>query len=123
MKQTHNWPHLSAFVHVLYKREVDGKVSQEERIYLMSKQSNAQDTADLIRGHWQIENSLHWSLDVVMNEDFHRARKGNAPANFATLRRIALNIIKANSDKSSNRVKFKRAGWSNEFLKTLIQGF
>ena len=89
----------------------------------MSKQSTAQEAANLIRGHWQIENSLHWSLDVVMNEDFHRARKGNAPANFAALRRIALNIIKANNDKSSNRVKFKRAGWSNEFLKTLIQGF
>ena len=121
--QTHNWPHLSAFVHVLYKREVDGKVSQEERTYLMSKQSTAQEAANLIRGHWQIENSLHWSLDVVMNEDFHRARKGNAPANFAALRRISLNIIKVNNDKSSNRVKFKRAGWSNEFLKTLIQGF
>ena len=48
-----------------------------------------QAAASLIRGHWQIENSLHWSLDVVMNDDQHRARKDHAPANFAALRRIA----------------------------------
>ena len=77
----------------------------------------------MIRGHWEIENSLHWSLDVVMNDDQHRARKDHAPANFAALRRIALNIIKANPAKGSNRGKFKKAGWNNDFLKTLIQGF
>ena len=71
---------------------------------------NARAAATLIRGHWQIENSLHWSLDVVMNDDQHRARKGHAPANFTTLRRIALNIIKANPAKGSNRGKFKKAG-------------
>ena len=70
-----------------------------------------------------LENSLHWSLDVVMNDDQHRARKDNAPANFAALRRIALGIIKANTAKGSNRVKFKKAGWSNNFLRTLIEGF
>ena len=58
-----------------------------------------------------------------MNDDQHRARKDHAPANFATLRRIALNIIKANPAKGSNRGKFKKAGWSNDFLKTLIQSF
>ena len=83
----------------------------------------AQTAAALIRGHWQIENSLHWSLDVVMNDDQHRARKDHAPANFAALRRIALNIIKANPAKGSNRGKFKKAGWNNDFLKSLIQGF
>jgi len=55
--------------------------------------------------------------------DQHRARKDNAPANFAALRRIALSIIKANTAKGSNRVKFKKAGWSNDFLCKLIQGF
>ena len=84
---------------------------------------SAQATATLIHGHWEIENSVHWSLDVVMNDDQHRARKDNAPANVAALRRIALSIIKANSAKGSNRVKFKKAGWSNDFLSTLIEGF
>ena len=83
----------------------------------------AQAAASLIRGHWQIENSLHWSLDVVMNDDQHCARKDHAPANFAAFRRITLNIIKANSAKESNQGKFKKAGWSNESLKILIQCF
>ena len=69
-----------------------------------------------------MENSLHWSPDVVMNDDHHRARRDNAPANFAALRRIAPGIIKANTDKGSNRGKFKRPGWSSEFLRTLIMG-
>ncbi len=47
----------------------------------------------MIRGHWQIENNLHWSLDVILNDDQHRARKDNAPINFAVLGRIALNIM------------------------------
>ena len=119
----HNWPHLQAFVHVVSRRTTGDKTSRSERLYLLSKCLTAQAAASLIRGHWQIENSLHWSLDVVMNDDQHRARKDHAPANFAALRRIALNIIKANSAKGSNRGKFKKAGWSNEFLKTLIQGF
>ena len=72
------------------------------------------------RGHWGIENALHWVLDVVMNEDQARARKDHAPENLALLRRFALNIIKRNKDKGSNRLKFKRAGWDNRFLKKLF---
>ena len=120
---THKWPHLQSFVHVVSKRAVGDKTSHSERLYLLSKCNTAQAAATLIRGHWQIENSLHWSLDVVLNDDQHRARKDHAPANFAALRRIALSIIKANPAKGSNRGKFKKAGWSHDFLRTLIQGF
>ena len=123
LAETHQWPHLRAFVHVVSKRTEGNNTSLAERLYLLSKRPAAQAAATLIRGHWQIENSLHWSLDVVMNDDQHRARKDHAPANFAALRRIALSIIKANPAKGSNRGKFKKAGWSNNFLKTLIQGF
>ena len=120
---THKWPHLQSFVHVVSKRAVGDKTSHSERLYLLSKCNTAQAAATLIRGHWQIENSLHWSLDVVLNDDQHRARKDHAPANFAALRRIALSIIKANPAKGSNRGKFKKAGWSHDFLRTLIRGF
>ncbi len=116
---THKWPHLQAFVHVASRRAVGDKTSHAERLYPLSKCPAAQGAATLIRGHWQIGNSLHWSLDVVMNDDRHRARKDHAPANFAALRRIALSIIKANPAKGSNRGKFKKAGWSNDFLRTL----
>ena len=122
LTETHQWPHLGAFVHVVSKRSAGQRASSSERLYLLSKCVTAQAAATLIRGHWEIENSLHWSLDVVMNDDQHRARKDNAPANFAALRRIALGIIKANTAKGSNRVKLKKAGWSNDFLRTLIEG-
>jgi predicted transposase YbfD/YdcC len=78
---THRWPHLQAFVHVVSKRVIGDKASQSEQLYLLSKHHTAQTAATLIRGHWQIENSLHWSRDVVMNDDQHRARKNHAPPN------------------------------------------
>lgn len=123
LDDAHRWPNLKAFVHVTSTRELNGKSSQSGRVYLMSNRPVARDAAAIIRGHWRIENSLHWSLDVIMNDDQHRARKDNAPINFAALRRIALNIIKANTDKGSNRVKFKRAGWSDDFLRSLLNDF
>ena len=123
LTNTHKWPHLQAFVHVHSSRTMGDKTSHSERLYLLSKRPTAKVAASFIRGHWEIENSLHWSLDVVMGDDNHRARKDHAPSNFAALRRIALNIIKANPAKGSNRGKFKKAGWNNDFLKTLIQGF
>jgi hypothetical protein len=75
---------------------------------------------DTVRAHWTIENSLHWVLDVVMREDYARARKDHAPANLALLRRMALNTIQANQDKGSCRLKFKRAGGDDRFLHKLL---
>jgi len=71
---------------------------------------SAPEFLDTVRAHWTVENSLHWVLDVILHEDHARARKDHAPANLAILRRMALNAIKANQDKGSNRLKLKRAG-------------
>ena len=101
----------------------NGFISSQNALMPINVVAEHKTTARLIRGHWEIENSLHWSLDVVMNDDDHRARKDHVPENFAILRRIALNIIKGNPDKGSNRKKFQRAGWDNNFLTKLIQGF
>ena len=65
-------------------------------------------------------HSLHWVLDVVMNEDYARNRKDNGPNNLAVLRHIALNIIRKDTSKGSARVKFKRAAWNNDFLAKLL---
>ena len=121
--QTHDWPALKALVQVISTREIKGETTTATHTYLMSKELSAKETAAIIRGHWRIENNLHWSLDVVMGDDQHRARKGNAALNFAALRRIALNIIKANEEKGSNRLKFKRAGWNHDFLRSLVNDF
>ncbi len=74
----------------------------------------------MARAHWGIENALHWSLDVTMNEDQARNRKDNGPYNLAILRHLALNLISKEDSKGSNRVKFKRAGWNDDFLLKLL---
>jgi predicted transposase YbfD/YdcC len=73
-----------------------------------------------VRGHWGIENRLHWVLDVVFNEDRGRARKDNGPENFAILRRFAINIVRAHPARISMRQKIKRAGWDDAFLLDLL---
>ncbi len=113
----HDWPGLKAVATVTATRN-DGP--PQTRIYLLSEVITAKAAATLIRGHWGIENSLHWVLDVTMREDAHRARANNAPANFAMFRRAALNVIKADSSRGSNRIKFKRAGWDDNFLRKLV---
>jgi len=123
LDDTHKWPRIEAFVHATARRETNGRSRRSERVYLLSSCLSARDSAAAIRGHWQIENSLHWSLDVVMNDDQHHARKDNAPINSAALRRIALNIVKANTDKGSNRVKLKRTGWNDNFLRSHMRKF
>jgi predicted transposase YbfD/YdcC len=73
-----------------------------------------------VRSHWGIENRLHWVLDVVFNEDRGRTRKDNGPENFAVLRHLAVNIMRAHPARISMRQKVKRAGWDDAFLLDLL---
>ena len=73
-----------------------------------------------MRAHWDIENGLHWVLDVVMNEDQARNRKDHGPENLALLRRFALNLARLEPSKGSLRGKLKRAGWDDTFLTRLL---
>jgi predicted transposase YbfD/YdcC len=120
LQEQHHWPGLACVGKITATREKDGQSQIQTRYYLLSRVMEAHEFLDLVRNHWSIENSLHWVLDVVMREDHSRARKDHAPANLAILRRMALNTIKANPDKGSNRLKFKRAGWDDRFLRKLI---
>lgn len=99
----------------------DGITSTEQRCYLNSIPLNVHTFARAVRGHWGVENQLHWILDVSFNEDQSRARTGHAPENLSTLRCLALNLLKQNkSKKSSLRAKRKIAGWDNDFLRDLL---
>jgi predicted transposase YbfD/YdcC len=89
-----DWPGLKAFVMVAAQREVQGQVSTERRYYLSSRLADAATLGPAVRGHWGIENHLHWSLDVTFGEDQARMRTGNAAENFSVLRRIALNLFR-----------------------------
>ncbi|MFQ5567494.1 MAG: ISAs1 family transposase, partial [Paracoccaceae bacterium] len=105
LQERHHWPGLKAIGKVTAIREANGKTTRQSRYYLLSTTLSAERFNSVVREHWGIENRLHWVLDMVMNEDQARNRKDNGPNNLAILRHMALNIIKADTSKGSNRGK------------------
>jgi predicted transposase YbfD/YdcC len=102
-------------------REVGGKVSKEVRYFISSIQADAKKFANAVRSHWGIENSLHWVLDVTFNEDQCRVRRDLAAENLALLRKIALNILKADTTtKMSIRKKRKMSVWDDNYMLHLL---
>ena len=93
----------------------------ETRYYIMGAELSPERFRHAVRGHWAIGNSLHWVLDVTMNEDRQRNRTGNGPENLALLRRMALNVARIEPGKDAMRGKLKRAGWDNNFLLDTIR--
>lgn len=115
------WKDLKSFGMVESLRKVKGKTSWERRYFLSSIPLNAQRFAKAVRGHWGVENPLHWSLDVTFREDDSRARTKNSAQNVASLRRIALNLIKKNPQKKiSQRQKRIYAALDTTFLEELL---
>lgn len=97
-------------------------VSVEKRYFISSLGANAKESLNAVRSHWQIENSLHWVLDVVMREDECQIKDENAAANMATLRHLTLNLL--NQEQSCQRgVKGKRlkAAWNQDYLLKVLQ--
>jgi predicted transposase YbfD/YdcC len=120
-----DWPGLAAVLAVETIRGVNGKgkVTAEIRHYLSSAKLPPAALAAAIRNHWQIENGLHWVLDVTFREDASRVRERNAARNLALLRRIALNLARADSTlKASLKGKRKYAGWDDSFMAALMAG-
>lgn len=120
LAERHAFPGLAAVAKVSATREIDGKATTASRYYLLSTKLGAARLAEIVRAHWQIENRLHWVLDVVMGEDGSRARKDHAPENLARLRRFALNLLRANPEAGSTRGKIKRAAWDDAFLLQIL---
>ena len=111
------WPGLTTLVMVEGERLVGGKTTVESRYYISSLPNDASVLLNAVRSHWSIENQLHWSLDVTFNEDGSRVRSGNGAENFSVLRRMALNLLKAEtSTKRSIAGKRKDAAWDNDYL-------
>lgn len=114
------WPGLAAVGKVTARRQIGDTASAETRYYLLSQAWSPEEFNALARGHWDIENGLHWSLDVVFKEDQARNRKGHCARNLALLRKLALNLARLEPGKGSMRGKLKRAGWDNAFLVSLL---
>ena len=120
LQEDHRWPGLKAIGKIVRTREIGAKTTIETAYYLLSTPMTAAHFGQVVRAHWAVENSLHWTLDVIMNEDQARNRLDHGPNNLAVLRHMALNILNARKSKISNRRKIKRAGWSNAFLANLL---
>ncbi len=120
LQEDHRWPGLKAIGKIVRTREIGAKTTMETAYYLLSTPMTAAHFGQVVRAHWAVENSLHWTLDVIMNEDQARNRLDHGPNNLAVLRHMALNILNARKSKISNRRKIKRAGWSNAFLANLL---
>ena len=116
------WEGLRSVGMVEATREMDGKTTVERRYYLSSLPLGVETFARAVRCHWGIENKVQWVMDVYFNEDQSRARQGFAAENLATLRRLALNILKKENSKKGRGIRRKQlvAGWDNAFLLKLL---
>ena len=112
------WAGLRSFIMVEAEREVIGQAATRERRYFISSLgADAKQALRAVRGHWQVENSLHWVLDVAFGEDACRTRTGHAPENLATLRHIAVNLLKQErSCKLGIKSKRLKAGWDESYM-------
>ena len=119
-----NWPDARSIVRVCRESTEQGKKTKEVRHFISSLPPDVQQLAARIRGHWGIENRLHWSLDVTFNEDQSRIRQGHAAENAALLRRLALSILKQDTRYlDSLRCKRLRAAWENSSLEHFLAIF
>lgn len=115
------WPGLRSFGMVQSERQEGDRVTQETRYFISSLPNDAKGFAEAARGHWGVENSLHWCLDIAFREDDSRIRQGHAAENMAVLRSTALSLIKHDkSRKNGVKASRKRAGWDNDYLMKLL---
>jgi predicted transposase YbfD/YdcC len=120
-----HWPDAQSIVRVCrLTTDAQGKRSKEVRDFLSSLPPEVERLAGLIRGHWGIENRLHWSLDVTFHEDGSRIRVGHGAENAALLRRLALSILKQDTRYADSlRCKRLRAGWETTALEHFLAIF
>ncbi|WP_209428351.1 ISAs1 family transposase [Pararhodobacter sp. SW119] len=97
-----------------------GRTESETRFYITSLTLPADQIGAMVRDHWAVENSLHWVMDMVFRDDECRLRTDNAPANFTTIKHIALNVMRRGNGQDSLHLKRKVAAWDDEYLASLI---
>jgi len=117
------WPGLQSVIVIVRDRTVGEQNSCEKHYYLSSRKMAAKKFLEAVWGHWGIENSLHWVLDVVFDEDGTRVRTDHGPDNFGLIRRMAISMLKAEESLGSIQVKRLKAGWDNGFMEKIVRDF
>jgi len=117
LRDAHKWAALKSRVRLKVERRIGRQREVNLRYYISSLSASAADFLRITRGHWGIENSLHWELDIAFREDDRRVRKDHAPQNFAVLRHIALNLLKQEKTaKGGIKAKRLQCGWNEQYL-------
>ena len=115
------WKGLQTVVKITATRELPNKIETFERYYISSLSSDNDEFNKYICDHWRVENNLHWTLDMVFREDEQRKRAGHTAKNFAIVRKIALNLLKKDIEKTPMRRKRLKAAWNKDYLLYLLK--
>jgi predicted transposase YbfD/YdcC len=117
------WSEVKAVVQVNREREVEGKNTSTAHYYICSRKATASKMAQWVRGHWGVENGLHWVLDVAFNEDGNKTHAGHAGTNLGLIRRVALSLLRQDSARGSVKAKRFQAALDGDYLLKVLQGF
>lgn len=124
LKTANKWSNLNFIAQITREREIllTGKTSSQTAYYIGSNpEYRAKQAAKTVRGHWSIENNLHWVLDIAFREDEARHRAGNTASNMSTMRHFAMNVIKQDENRKIGVANSrKRAGWDRRYLVELL---
>jgi predicted transposase YbfD/YdcC len=113
-------PGAATIIKVSSKTELRDRCRFDTRFFISSATLSAAGAATTVRGHWGIENRLHWVLDVVFDEDQARLRTGHGARNMAVVRHFALNLVRTASDKKSIKLRRKAAAWDVSYLASVL---
>lgn len=113
-------PKIACLIRIASRAELRDRSRFETRYYVSSRNLTAREAHDAVRGHWAVENSLHWTLDVVFHDDQSRLRKGHGAVNMAIMRHFALNLVRTLDDDKPIKRRRKMAGWSTEYLARIL---
>ena len=123
IKRFKEWKEINSVTQITSTRTLNGKTSEQVRYYISSLNPDPKKLLDTIRRHWEVENKLHYVLDVAFDEDHSRVRINHAGENLGILRRLALNLLKQEkTSKRSVNGKRLKCSWTNDYLLKVIKG-
>ena len=117
-----NWPNIKTAIKVERTRKnlKTNKTTSRIDYYISSGDLSSSEALEIVRGHWAIENKLHWTLDVAFREDSWKVRERVAAENLALARKISMNLLVQTPGKQSKKIKMKKAGWNTDYLESIL---